>query len=67
VALLPVQAELRAVYWNLDGIQITCDIYGKWIPTQNLVGVNKLDSPQQSATQTQPAKKEKTQVVDFAP
>jgi integrase len=50
-----------------SSIQITCDIYGKWIPTQNLVGVNKLDSTQQSATQPQPQKIEKAQLVEIAP
>jgi integrase len=50
-----------------SSIQITCDIYGKWLPTQSLVGVNRLDSIQLSATQTQPAKTKRAQVIDFAP
>ena len=45
-----------------SSIQITVDIYGKWIQTEKSVGVNMLDnqkSPQQSAPYTHPNKIEK--------
>jgi len=50
-----------------SSINITVDIYGKWIPTTNLVGVNRLDSTQPDATQTQPKKTEKAQPAEIAP
>ena len=42
-----------------SSIQITVDIYGHLIPSSNRGAVNRLDTPQQSATHPQPAKKEK--------
>jgi len=33
-----------------SSIQITVDIYGKWIQTERSVGVNRLDSQKESAT-----------------
>ena len=42
-----------------SSIQMTVDIYGHLIPSSNRGAVNQLDSPQPSATYTQPAKIEK--------
>jgi integrase len=42
-----------------QSIQITVDIYGHLIPSSNRGAVNRHDSPQPSATQTQPAQIEK--------
>ena len=42
-----------------QSIQITVDIYGHLIPSSNRGAVNRLDSPQPSATQAQPAQTEK--------
>ena len=42
-----------------QSIQITVDIYGHLIPSSNRGAVNRLDTPQPSATQTQPAQTEK--------
>jgi len=39
-----------------SSIQMTVDIYGHLIPSSNRGAVNKLDTPQPSATYTQPAK-----------
>jgi integrase len=41
-----------------QSIQITVDIYGHLIPSSNRGAVNRLDSPQPAATQTQPAQTE---------
>ena len=49
-----------------SSIKITVDIYGHLIPGSNRGAVNKLDSPQQSATYTQPAKTERPQPVEIA-
>jgi integrase len=42
-----------------QSIQITVDIYGHLIPSSNRGAVNRLDFPQPSATQPQPAQTEK--------
>jgi integrase len=49
-----------------SSIKITVDIYGHLIPGSNRGAVNQLDSPQQSATYTQPAKTERPQPVEIA-
>ena len=49
-----------------SSIQITVDIYGKWIQTKREAGVNRLDT-QPSATYTQPAEKEKAQPIEVTP
>ena len=41
-----------------SSIQITVDIYGKWIQTKKEAGVNRLDM-QPNATYTQPTRKSK--------
>jgi integrase len=51
-----------------SSIQITVDIYGKWMPTSRMVGVNRLDTPQHlTAPQTHPEKTEKAQHVEVTP
>jgi integrase len=42
-----------------QSIQITVDVYGHLIPSSNRGAVNRLDTPQPAATQTQPALTEK--------
>jgi integrase len=42
-----------------SSIQMTVDIYGHLIPNSNREAVNRLDFPQPSATQAQPAQNEK--------
>jgi integrase len=49
-----------------SSIKITVDIYGHLIPGSNRGAVNQLDSPQQSATYTQPAKTERPQPIEIA-
>ena len=49
-----------------SSIKITVDIYGHLIPGSNRGAVNQLDSPQKSATYTQPAKTERPQPVEIA-
>jgi len=41
-----------------QSIYITVDIYGHLIPSSNRAAVNRLDSPQPSATHSQPAQTE---------
>jgi integrase len=50
-----------------SSIQITVDIYGKWMPTSRMVGVNRLDTPHLSAPQTHPEKTKKAQHIDVTP
>jgi integrase len=49
-----------------SSIQITVDIYGHLIPSSNRKAVNRLDTPQQPATYTQPAKTATPQVFKKA-
>ncbi len=50
-----------------SSIQMTVDIYGHLIPNSNREAVNRLDFPQPSATQTQPAQNENGQVFENLP
>lgn len=49
-----------------SSIKITVDIYGHLIPGSNRGAVNQLDSPQKSATYTQPAKTQRPQPFEIA-
>jgi integrase len=49
-----------------SSIKITVDIYGHLIPGSNRGAVNQLDSPQQSATYTQPTKRQRPQPIEIA-
>jgi integrase len=50
-----------------SSIQMTVDIYGHLIPNSNREAVNRLDFPQPSATQAQPAENENGQDVEILP
>jgi len=48
-----------------SSIQITVDIYGHLIPSNNREAVNRLDNPQQHPTYTKSVKIEKPQPVEI--
>jgi hypothetical protein len=50
-----------------SSIQMTVDVYGHLIPSSNREAVNRLDFPQPSATQAQPAQNENGQVIENLP